>query len=104
MLTLIEKHSAELDLLELNNIEELENFRIQYLSKKGIIAQLFDSFKTVPNQEKKETGARLNILKNQANEKYFFSKIVFLKQSVNSRVISVSRLTQYPLEAGILYH
>ncbi len=70
MLTLIEKYTADLDLVELNNIEELENFRIQYLSKKGIIAQLFDSFKTVPNHEKKETGARLNILKNQVNEKY----------------------------------
>jgi phenylalanyl-tRNA synthetase alpha chain len=70
MLTLIEKHSADLDQAVLNNIEELENFRVHYLSKKGIIAQLFDAFKTVPNPEKKETGARLNDLKNKANEIY----------------------------------
>jgi phenylalanyl-tRNA synthetase alpha chain len=74
MRTLIDKYSAELDSIVLQNEEELEQFRIQYLSKKGLLSQLFDQFKEIPVSEKKETGALLNVLKNKANDKYLLSK------------------------------
>lgn len=34
-------------------IEEVEEFRIKYLSKKGLIPELFDDFRNVPAEEKK---------------------------------------------------
>jgi phenylalanyl-tRNA synthetase alpha chain len=43
--------------------EELERFRIHYQGRKGILAGLFEEFKTVPNDQKKETGKILNDLK-----------------------------------------
>lgn len=49
---------------------ELEAFRIKYLGKKGIITDLFQEFKNVPNEEKKEFGRLLNELKVNAQEKF----------------------------------
>ena len=50
-------------------MEHVEEYRIKWLSKKGEISILFDEFKTVPNDMKKEVGQQLNILKNKAQEK-----------------------------------
>jgi len=58
------------------NKEEIEQFRIKYLSKKGVIAGLFSEFKNVPNELRKETGQHLNELKNNIQE-----KVNSLKQS-----------------------
>ena len=44
--------------------EALEQFRIQYLSKKGTITELFTEFKQVAPEMRKEMGMRLNELKN----------------------------------------
>jgi len=48
---------------------DIEQFRIKYLGKKGVISSLFDQFKSVPNEEKKEIGQALNRLKNAAQQK-----------------------------------
>lgn len=49
--------------------EEVEQFRIRHLSKKGTIAALFEDFKNVPNEQKKEIGKALNGLKTAALNK-----------------------------------
>ncbi len=49
--------------------EEVEQFRIRHLSKKGTIAALFENFKNVPNEQKKEIGKALNGLKTAALNK-----------------------------------
>lgn len=46
------------------------SFRLLYLSKKGVITELLNEFKTIPNNEKKLVGAQLNILKQKAEEIY----------------------------------
>jgi phenylalanyl-tRNA synthetase alpha chain len=51
-------------------VEELENFRLKFLSKKGQISQLFEDFKTVPNEQKKLIGQEINKLKQAAQEKF----------------------------------
>lgn len=48
---------------------EVEQFRIKYLGKKGIISELFEQFKTIPNEQKKEMGQVLNQLKVAAQNK-----------------------------------
>jgi phenylalanyl-tRNA synthetase alpha chain len=50
--------------------EELEAFRLKYLSKKGEINRLFEEFKTIPKEERKEVGRLMNDLKNAAQKKY----------------------------------
>ena len=49
--------------LQANNAEELEALRIKYLSKKGEITALFNEFREVPNEQKRELGQMLNQLR-----------------------------------------
>ena len=49
--------------------KDLQNFQNTYLSKKGIIYDIFNEFKQLPNSEKKELGRLLNELKKTAHEK-----------------------------------
>ncbi|MDI9340630.1 MAG: phenylalanine--tRNA ligase subunit alpha [Sediminibacterium sp.] len=63
--TLIE----ELEQLTAEKKEQVEEYRIRFLSKKGAITALFDDFKSVPNDMKKEMGQRLNELRDLAKNK-----------------------------------
>ncbi len=49
---------------------ELENFRLKFLSKKGLIPALFEEMKQVPAEEKKKVGKVLNELKQLAEAKF----------------------------------
>ena len=49
--------------------EGIEAFRIKYISKKSVINDLFEDFKKLSVEEKKEFGKTLNELKNLAKEK-----------------------------------
>jgi len=79
MLDRIEKLQQEIELVTAANNEELEGFRLKFLSKKGLIPDLFDEFRNVSPELKKETGMKLNLLKNAAQEKYNS-----LKQNIES--------------------
>jgi len=48
---------------------EIEEFRIKYLGKKGLIPSLFQEFKSVPPHLKSEYGKLINDLKDEASEK-----------------------------------
>lgn len=54
----------------LSNPEALENFRLKYISKKGLIPGLFEDLKKASVEEKKQFGKLLNDLKNLAEEKF----------------------------------
>ena len=45
---------------------EVERFRVRFLGRKGIMNELFEQFKALPNDEKKEMGIALNQLKTAA--------------------------------------
>jgi phenylalanyl-tRNA synthetase alpha chain len=74
MLKKIESIRDQIENTKVSTSGELEQFRIHYLGKKGIIAQLFDEFKQVSVQNKKAIGAQLNQLKNKAADKYLNGK------------------------------
>lgn len=50
--------------------EALETFRLRFISRKGELSRLFEDFKNVPNESKREIGAALNQLKNLADVKF----------------------------------
>ena len=68
MLEKIDSLRAAIEALTAANKEEVEALRIKYLSKKGEISLLFNDFRNVPNEQKKEIGQKLNELKNLATE------------------------------------
>ena len=49
--------------LQATNAEQLEALRIKYLSKKGLVTELFNEFREVPKEEKREIGQALNALR-----------------------------------------
>ncbi len=53
-----------------SDANELEQFRIKFLGKNGILTALFEEFKALPSQEKQLAGKLLNQLKTAASVKY----------------------------------
>jgi phenylalanyl-tRNA synthetase alpha chain len=69
MLEKINKLLEEVESFGASTKEQVEEYRIKWLSKKGEVSILFDDFKNVPSDLKKEVGQKLNLLKNKAQEK-----------------------------------
>ena len=64
----IRKIAEEIKDLHAESLEDIEALRIKYLSKKGEVSMLFNEFREVPNDLKKEVGQMLNKLKNETQE------------------------------------
>lgn len=64
-----DKIFEEARLFKAGSIGEIEQFRIRYLGKKGLIAGLFHDFKQVPADQKKEVGQKINQLKQFVSER-----------------------------------
>lgn len=62
------KHIEEIELSKIINADSLEEFRLKYLSRKGIINDLFEQFKTTPKESKREVGQIMNELKIKAED------------------------------------
>ena len=58
MLETIERHRIAIEAFEATSEEAIEKFRIEYLSRKGVLHELFAQFKGVPGNEKREVGKR----------------------------------------------
>ncbi len=99
MLEKIDKLLTVISEFTVSDIEELEAFRIRYMSKKGIISGLFEEFKQMPAQEKKEVGIKLNILKQSVIEKYNSYRNTLKPVSVASRLNDLSR-PSFPCSPG----
>ena len=69
MIDEIKSHIADVDKFTADQIEAVEEFRIKYLGKKGILNDFFAKFKDIPKEDKKEFGQMVNSLKNKAQEK-----------------------------------
>lgn len=78
--------------LSANTLEEIEQLRIQYLGKKGVLNDLFAQFKQIPNEEKREMGSLLNELKTAVQ-----SKIDALREALEAKTdnqINIDDLTK----------
>ena len=64
----IENLRAEIASLKATSPQEAEQLRIRYLSKKGAVTSLFNDFKALSPEQKRELGQKLNELKNFATE------------------------------------
>ena len=69
MIETVKEHLQKVAQFEAMDQETIEQFRISYAGKKGILNDLFVAFRAVPNEEKKEFGQVLNQLKAAVSEK-----------------------------------
>lgn len=95
----IEELIKTIQSLDANSAEELENIRLKYLSKKGEISVLFNQFREVPNEQKREIGQRLNVLRDMAQ-----ARMAELKEKIETQQQEDNRLdltrTAEPIALG----
>jgi len=87
MLDKIKALHNEIDAAVASSIDEVDELRIKFISKKGSIGRLFADFKNIPAEQKKDVGQAINTLKNYALE-----KINLLKESFDASEIGESGL------------
>jgi len=59
------KTQIDSEIQNINSPEELEDFRVRFLGRKGIVAQLTSTIPSLPQQERATFGQEANALKNK---------------------------------------
>lgn len=98
MIEKINRLKAEIENLKASRSDEIEAIRIKYLSKKGEISQLFNDFREVAADQKKEVGKLLNELKERATTRINELKAEFENKGEEVN-IDLTR-TPYPAKLG----
>lgn len=63
MIERIDELLVEVEQFSSSAKEEIEQFRIKFNGKKGVLNDIFEKFKEVPNDQKKDFGQKINSLK-----------------------------------------
>ena len=95
----IDELLKEVQTLSAQNAEEVEQLRLKYLSRKGLISELMNDFRTVAADEKKTVGMKINELKQLTMEKINQLKEQTETQEGDSEGIDLTR-TPYPIQLG----
>ena len=103
MLDQLQKHLDEVALFTAENAAAVEEFRIHYLGKKGVLAALFADFKNIPNEQKKEYGQELNELKESCAEKIEGFKNQDAGQKANKGSLGDLTRPGYPMPMGAIH-
>ena len=69
MLEKVKSFISEVENATAKTEEEVENFRLKFVGRNNVINGLFEEFKQVPAEQKRELGPALNNLKNLAQTK-----------------------------------
>ncbi len=80
------RKSFDEDLSKVENLTSLEDLRIKFLSRKGLVSQLFESLKDVSKEDKPKVGQALNQLKIHTQSKYDVLKEKLEKGKKSSEV------------------
>jgi phenylalanyl-tRNA synthetase alpha chain len=78
----IREYIKEIEVFTPSGQKELEEFRLKFLSKKGIMGELFGRMKDIDAEGRKEYGLLVNELKNKAEEKFTVFKEAFEQAEV----------------------
>ena len=82
--------------IQAENAEQIEALRIKYLSKKGEITALFNEFRNVPSDQKRELGQMLNQLRQEAETRINDLREKLNDQMVNDQMVNRLDLTRTP--------
>ena len=99
LLEKIESLLTEIGSLKANSSEEIEQLRLKYLSKKGQINALMADFRSVPAEQKKVVGMKINELKQSALQRINELKEQFAASEATADDIDLTR-TPYPVPLG----
>ena len=99
MIDKIEALLSEIEQLKASSSDELEAMRLKFLSKKGVIPSLMEKFRTIPAEQKREVGVRINELKQKATDKIKELKDQFEGNDLGDLSVDLTR-TAYPVSLG----
>ena len=101
MINRIQQLVQEVEALQATTLEEVEGLRIKFLSKKGIITELFNEFRSVPKEEKAQIGQALNQLRQAAEVKIneLREKVAESSVTKTAETVDLTR-TPDPIELG----
>ncbi len=93
------KEKISNDFKEISNLEQLEKIRLKYMGKKGEVVELLKNLKDVAQEEKKEFGNKVNLLKSDVLEKIEVKKKELREKEYedkinNSKIIDLTLPTE----------
>jgi phenylalanyl-tRNA synthetase alpha chain len=103
MIERIQQIQTDIDAYQFDEKQQAENFRLFYLSKKGIITELFEDFKSCSVEEKKSLGSVLNQMKKSAENKYTEQKELEESQKELNQTSEDISLPVYQFAEGSLH-
>ena len=88
------KNNLKVDEKLATDLKSLNDLRIKYLGKKGIISELNQEIRNIPNEEKKEFGMKVNELKELFNNFYNSKKDelenILLNEKLKNEAIDIT--------------
>ena len=99
---LIKQHIQEAELFSIQSPADLENSRLKYLSKKGVLADLFALMKNIEPAERKNYGLQVNLLKQKTEAIFESFKEKFENITTEEKKIDIT-LPGEPLSEGALH-
>ena len=80
------KKKINKDFDNVKDLKTLDELRVKYLSKKGIITELNSKIKEIPNEEKKDYGMKVNEVRSYFNDKYESLKTTLEKEALEMKL------------------
>lgn len=96
----LEQIREQIENFEIKQNEQVEAFRLKFLAKKGELNDLFEQFKHVPSEMKRELGAKLNLVKQKAQEKWEQAQSQFESNQANKKSVQID--LSLPSEEGFI--
>ena len=103
MLEEINELSLKLQNIQIQNSQELEDFRLTFLSKKGHVNRLFEAFRNISPEIKKEVGKPLNVFKKDVETLFEELKEKIENQSDNNNIDIDTTLSVYINQPGSIH-
>jgi phenylalanyl-tRNA synthetase alpha chain len=100
MLERVKEHLQKVEEFKASSKEAVEEFRITYLGSKGLLKELFASFKEVPGEQKKAFGQAINELKQKATDKVAELKAQLDESTVRAKKYDDLTRPGYPYQLG----
>ena len=99
MIDRVKEYLEQVEAFSSTDPQEIETFRVSYAGKKGILNDLFASFREVPVEEKKAFGQELNKLKEAVTSKVKELQTQSRVGASKMRISDPSR-TAFPIDTG----
>lgn len=99
MIDRVKEYLEQVEAFSSTDPQEIETFRVSYAGKKGILNDLFASFREVPVEEKKAFGQELNKLKEAVTTKVKELQTQSRAGASKMRISDPSR-TAFPIDTG----